>query len=758
MFKGYLVRGVVFFMSVLLVSCQYLPFQGECLSENGCDSKPQCTELTGCTPGTIDENPIVIQANPKVKEMKLQSMASCKEVASHYMEKSLMEMNRSLDQKLESVLKNRSAECRYSLYPDNCPVCSFSPGPVMATSAEDKSGVPETGATSVSGTNTQVAGVDEADFVKNDTRYLYLVKDQTLRIVKAWPADEAEEIAKVDLGHPARKLFVHNTMAIVYLSVATAVSQTDALGQTSQTSSLPYPGPAKECTYGYDCDFVGDGQQTEIAVYDLSDIRQPKKIRSLRATGSYLNSRRIGDSVFTVLSDTMPGSFAENTVKDFPEDFDPCSVPEDEVRVKEAFEALRRKNIDIIKKNYQGLDVTAMNLPRIQDQLVDGEAGTSHEVIACENYYRETGGSDASFFTTVLSFNMTNSSQPANASVIISRPGAIYASGQSLYLASRKVHNRYGFWFDGYDDMDEVTTVHKFALDAQKSDVAYAASGLVKGRVLNQFAMDEFGQHLRIATTTGHLPGANVHSTLTILKQESQNLVKSGEIDNIAPSEDIRSVRFNGKRGYIVTFKKTDPLFVLDLEHPESPKIISELKIPGFSTYMQMMDDDHILSIGYDADDQGSFAWFTGVMLQIFDVSDPENPKRAFKHVIGTRGSSSEALTNHLAFNYFASRNLLAFPMTVCEDSAGGGGYGQAMSFSGLMVFDLSTEHGFQERGRVQHQPGQNIGCHNWWTGAKSEVKRSVIMDDIAISISDRVIKFNPLNDLSNAIREISLD
>src|SRR5262249_2528861 len=154
----------------------------------------------------------------------------------------------------------------------------------------------------------------------------------------------------------------------------------------------------------------------------------------------------------------------------------------------------------------------------------------------------------------------------------------------------------------------------------------------------------------------------------------------TGTIENIAPTEDIRSVRFDGSRGYIVTFKKTDPLYVLDLGNPTQPHIAGQLKIPGFSTYMHMMDSAHLLTIGYDAADQGSFAWFAGVLLQIFDVSNMESPQLVHKEVIGTRGSSSEALADHLAFNYFAEKNLLALPMTICEGGSGGM-YGTTMTF-----------------------------------------------------------------------------
>jgi len=237
-------------------------------------------------------------------------------------------------------------------------------------------------------------------------------------------------------------------------------------------------------------------------------------------------------------------------------------------------------------------------------------------------------------------------------------------------------------------------------------------------------------------------------------------LIGSGIVDQLAPKEDIRSVRFAGDRGYVVTFKKTDPLFVFDLADPNAPKVMAELKIPGFSTYMHMMDDKHLLTIGYDADDRGNFAWFTGVMLQIFDVSDMRNPKLAHKEIIGTRGSSSEALTNHLAFTYFAPKNVLALPMTVCEGGSGGGSYGTQMTFSGLMVYTVTAENGFALRGRVPHAniSTNRRSCSNWWTNATSVVKRSIIMDDYVFSISDAAIKVNHLDRLTQDVVSLSLE
>ena len=235
-----------------------------------------------------------------------------------------------------------------------------------------------------------------------------------------------------------------------------------------------------------------------------------------------------------------------------------------------------------------------------------------------------------------------------------------------------------------------------------------------------------------------------------------------GEVDDIAPTEDIRTVRFNEDVVYVVTFKKTDPLFVIELADPLAPRIRGELKIPGFSTYMHLMPDDHILSIGYDADDQGNFAWFTGIMLQVFDARDLDNPVLAHKEIIGTRGSTSAAATDHLAFNFFRSRNLLALPMVVCEGGEGGRRYGEKMTFNGLMVYRVGLDTGFELMGGVPHEDPAtgdeaNSACRNWWTNSNSQVQRSVFMEDYVYSVALDEINISQLDDLEHPLTSVSL-
>jgi hypothetical protein len=258
------------------------------------------------------------------------------------------------------------------------------------------------------------------------------------------------------------------------------------------------------------------------------------------------------------------------------------------------------------------------------------------------------------------------------------------------------------------------------------------------------------------------VPSPDVHSTVSVLAEQDDGLQLVGRVDNIAPTEDIRSVRFNGDVGYMVTFKKTDPLFVFDLSVPELPAIRGELKIPGYSTYMHLMDETHVLAIGFDSDEQGDFAWFQGILLQIFDVSVLEDPLLVHREVIGTRGTSSDAATNHLAFNFFRPRSLLALPMVICEGGSGGQ-YGDRMTFNGLLVYRVDLENGFESLGGVPHATPETEGevrvsCRNWWTRQNSQVKRSIFMEDFVYSVALDRINISQLEDLEHPLASILLE
>jgi uncharacterized secreted protein with C-terminal beta-propeller domain len=643
---------------------------------------------------------------------RLVPMASCEAAADYVKEVAIERMNANIDAALQGYIAGNS--CWYG-EDDQSPTAGGS-----GSGGGGGSGSGGGGPTQGTGTNNQVVGVDEADFVKNDGQFIYLAQNGALRIVDAWPANEAHTVSTTPLEGTMKKLFVEGDKALVYA----------ALGDNGNNWY------SRDCTYGYDCDFSGDGTNTRLYVLDIANRAAPVLERQIDLTGSLVAARRVGTAVHTVVTS------AANLFPDldyYPET-DLCDYTTAKpgigaiLRAQSVYEELRERN----RQRIMDTDV-AVNLPSVVDTA--GAVETTGP--SCESLYASSMH-DGGAYKSIVSVDMTHPG-PVKTATIISRAGAVYASADALYIAV--AHS--------WDEAD-LSTIHKFRISEIAGQTKYLASGSVHGRALNQFAMDEQDGFLRIATTDGHAPDPEAVSYMSVLDEQHDDLVTVGEIGGIAPTEDIRSVRFDGHRAFVVTFKKTDPLFAFDLSNPSAPHKLGELKIPGFSTYMHMLDDTHLLTIGYDADDHGTFAFFDGIMLQIFDVSDMTAPALSHKFVIGTRGSSSEALTNHLAFTWYPEESLLALPMTVCE-GGDDGQYGQTMSFNGLMVFDASVPAGFAEHGRVPHAVAAGITCGNWWTNAESTVKRSLFLDNFVYSISDSELKVRDVGALGTELVTVPL-
>jgi beta propeller domain-containing protein len=568
----------------------------------------------------------------------------------------------------------------------------------------------------MSGTNNQIAGVDEADVVKTDGRFVYFAANGALRIAEAL-APRVVSVTK--LPGAARDLFVEGDRAVVYTS-------SGARGRAP-------------CTYGYDCAFGGDGTSTTVSVYDVADRSAPRLVRTFDLSGSLVAARRIGRAVHTVVAD---GDAAPPPYDTWPDGLPTCGTAEPAVRAN--FARLKADNERALR---------AKSLTRAFPTLTEG--GLARPL--CDGLLRPKIR-DGRAFTTVVSFDLTDDRAAPTSTTLQSRPGAVFASADALYLAV--AHRRPGGGGRLYDHYPrataEVSDIHKFRIGASPAETRYVGSGTVPGHVLNQFAMDEWHGYLRVATSKGRVPDPRVESAVSVFAESEQgNLVRVGAVEKIAPGEDVRAVRFEGDRGYVVTFKKTDPLFVLDLLEPARPRVLGELKIPGFSTYLHRVDPEHLLSIGFDADDKGDFAYFGGVILQLFDVKDPASPKLTHKETIGSRGSSSGAATDHLAFNYLAAEGLLAVPMTICE-GGGDGRFGDSLTFSGLLVYDVDVERGFTRLGGVDHGAA-GVDCQTWWSQAKSAVKRSIFLDDLVYSIADDRAKVQRLGGLGVDVADLPL-
>ena len=288
--------------------------------------------------------------------------------------------------------------------------------------------------------------------------------------------------------------------------------------------------------------------------------------------------------------------------------------------------------------------------------------------------------SDASY-TVITSIDTANSKKAAQTETYLGAGSNAYVSQDNLYLSSTKYDKNY----------QESTQIYKFGLNS--GNINYRARAAVPGNILNQFSMDEYNGNFRVATTE-YIYDNWENDTRNNLYIFDEDMQPRGSIEGLAPGERIYSARFVGDRGYMVTFKQVDPLFVIDLGNIDNPTVLGYLKIPGYSDYLHPIDDDHIIGFGRDTTEEGDFALMQGFKMALFDVSDVHNPKQKFVEIIGGRGTYSELLYNHKALLYSAEKNLLAFPISVTEKTRDEWSYGRTV-FEGAYVYKFSVDTGF---------------------------------------------------------------
>jgi hypothetical protein len=296
--------------------------------------------------------------------------------------------------------------------------------------------------------------------------------------------------------------------------------------------------------------------------------------------------------------------------------------------------------------------------------------------VGCDRVSRPTDYSGTSL-VTVLTFDLAASALGNGDPVSVVADGdTVYGTGSSLYIATDQRWRR-NTWSGGAESMIAgKTEIYRFDT-AGTARPTYAASGSVPGWLVNQYALSEWDGHLRVATTArdsgdgfdGPSPSASTGtvsaSAIRVLKQQGGTLVETGKVDGLGKGEQIYSVRFIGPRGYVVTFKQTDPLYSVDLADPAKPTVTGELKITGYSAHLQPAGDNRLIGIGQEADKDGRTQ---GTQVSLFDVADPKNPKRLAQHHIA--GGYSEAEYDPHALLWWPATNLLVVPMTVYDDAA----------------------------------------------------------------------------------------
>lgn len=278
----------------------------------------------------------------------------------------------------------------------------------------------------------------------------------------------------------------------------------------------------------------------------------------------------------------------------------------------------------------------------------------------------------------------------------------------------------------------------KFTLN--KTNVTFQNSATLKGHLLNQFSMDEHNGYFRVVTTEGNMwddkkPSKN---HLFIL---DENLNTTGSVEGLAKGERIYSARFMGDKAYMVTFRETDPLFVIDVADPTAPKVLGELKIPGFSNYLHPLDDNHLIGFGYETvaekNPQGGepLILTKGMKVSLFDVTDFNNPKEMDTEIIGGRGTYSQVQYDHKALFQHKERNLYGFPVSVYDET--GKDHNIDFQSSGALVYEITPEHGIVLKGDLLKAKNRGEQYGDW----EREIQRMLYSEDVLYTISMKEIK-----------------
>lgn len=534
-------------------------------------------------------------------------------------------------------------------------------------------------------TNLQEAGVDEADLIKSDGKYLYAAVigsylpyptlggastgaggvavsgGGTAAIAAGTPADDSSFLAQYSNSIRVLKLSASppsvTESAVIkppdadyfirdfYLLTGRADGQPDTLAMIAATANAPVVYWFNPWSWG---------GSSAVYLVNVADPANPAQAKKISFDGTVISTRRIGETLYVVsrFTPNLPGYITYPAT-----DADATS-------------------------NAKLLDAATLAdlLPSL---TIDGVK--KGPLVSADNCFLPPTPNDGVTTQTIITITAINLQSPGEtaSSCIVGDTETVYSSPDSLYVAT----TRYNYSPDPrpltpgaitavtaiYPTGEVSTDVHKFPLNA--TPPAYCCSGTVSGHLgwdqdKKSFRMGEANGYLRIATSTGEIWGSTASTLLTILGEAAKDgvttLSEVSRLPNMArpdplgkPGERLYAARFTGNRAFLVTFRVTDPLYILDISNPSDPFIAGELQTNGYSDYLQLITENLLLGIGKDAvpdaspdSGDGRGAWYQGLKLSVFDISSPANPRETGNIVIGKRGTDSDALYDHRAITY----------------------------------------------------------------------------------------------------------
>ena len=529
----------------------------------------------------------------------------------------------------------------------------------------DFSGVdaPAEAASDATSTNVQEAGVDESDILKHDGKTLFFADRNSgevrMTTFAALAAGESESDAVIDFDGALYGMYLYENRLILLTG-------------------------APNYYYDFSNAFVPVSNTFTVTWYDVSDPGNITKTASQTIDGAYAESRLHDGKLYTVSQFTPIATYEYNKI--YPQDTncseikqaltqipysescymnstmsDPeCTVYDPQKEERERLETLYSQeqcydynydeNGTAYYYDYEHPVATFGQL--IPSIASDG--GGKIDYVTPQTFYAPYQISQEAGITTAGAFDAATGALQKTTS-FTGYTDKTYASADALYLLS----TQYPYYYD-FDHYKTRSAVYKFSLD---ENLSYKGRGFVDGWTLNQYSLSEYAHILRIATTSGFSWGAEGtdNALFTLKEGADKQLELAGELRGLGKAgETIRAVRFIGDKGFVVTFRQTDPFYTIDLSDPFAPKKVGELQISGFSEYLHPVDENRILSVGRDADVNGVQQ---GLQLQLYDISDFAHPLLADRLLIGEQSTYSEVEHNPRALAYRASDELFGIPL-----------------------------------------------------------------------------------------------
>ena len=452
-----------------------------------------------------------------------------------------------------------------------------------------------------------------------------------------------------------------------------------------------------------------NNKNTIVEIYNIKDKTNPKKIKSFELYEKY-NTTRCIDGNLMIFSTGRLREKNKKIERKYKEDNNTKEIP--------------LKEIKYLKNNISNVQtlIAEVNLNKITDiKLSSYLIDVSNSYISKENIY-------------LLKYGYI---EKIDIKSLFSWKGVI------------------GF-FEHVSTLDERTQIYKFHIDKKKG-ITYQANTKIEGETINQYSLDEKDGNLRIALETDE--GTRV----AILDKKLKLL---GETEKVAEGEIMYASRFIGDKAYLVTYQNTDPLFVIDLTNVKKPKVLGELKIPGYSTYLHPYDENHLIGIGVnteeviirDSDGDVTDEWVSvnGMKMCLFDVSDINNPKEMAKTTIGDSRTVSAILTNPKALLFSKEKNLLAIPVnnyqedveieaseTYEEEIEEYRNYNDSYVSEGYFVYNINLKDGFTLKGIITHEKANDNRYYY-----QTKLLRGLYIENNLYTVSENYIKVNSLNDL----------